>query len=590
MPLRLQSFLKAFLQLAACLLLFYAITGGALLHSREQHVFLSGHAAFYETLRISAVVLLFFLWTAASFFKLGPGSLEPLRSIKYFSANHPGKSVLFLTFLFFTGHFSSLCLMHQGMGTALWDTGYYDDVIWNSAKGLPLISSARGGISILGDHFKPLLLLLAPVYWFQSSMVPVFFIFSAASAACIPLTYLLGKEITGSKQASLAFVACVFFYQPLRNAVDFPLHTVTLADPLLLLAFYCFLKDKVLCGLFACLLVLGCKENMVMEVLGVGLYFIFSKKKSGWATAGLAVGVFVFAAAVINPAFKWAYEPIKKWDFYEHFIHWTPELWARLLQPNPLVFIFLIFAPFLFLPVFAKNIFWLLSPTLAMRLLNSLAGFRMITGHYTSGLTSLTAIGAILGYSRAQNFKYGRFLLPGLIFSSLIFMGQPSLFKIEGYLWEASSAKNQHFSKILETIPESYSVKAPETFFAHVTHRAHKFTYSSIIAGSPLESISENPDLFIVDELRSGPEQKKAEQIYSGKNYKLGFDAGELKIYTRKDFEIPRDVILQWQNILQSPAVAYRKTAVKIYKILFFAGLFLLVAFLIRREYYSAKV
>lgn len=592
MPLRLQSFFKIFLQLAACFLLFYAVTGGALLHSSSHHRFLSANLPFFELLRISAVLGLGLLWLAASFFKLGPASLEPLASILCFSKNFPGRFTAFLAFLFFAGHFSTLYFLHQGMGTALWDFGYYDDVVWNSAKGHALISSARGGICILGDHFKPVLFLLSPVYWFQSGAAPVFFLFSAGAAASIPLTYLLGKEITGSKQTALLFASCVFFYQPLRNAVDFPYHTVIFADPLLLLAFYCFIKNKTFLGLTACALALGCKENIVMEVLGMGAYFIASRKKSGWLTAGLALGVFFLTHAVIGPQVRWEHNPINKWDFYEHFRNWEPRLWMRLLEPNPLVFLFFMFAPFLFLSAFAKNVFWLLSPTFAMRFLNSMRGFREIKAHYPSGLTSLTFVSAMLGFKQALEFQRGRFkrfLVPGLFFASLLFMGTPSLFKIEGHLWEASSAKNQHFIKILETIPENYSVKTPEAFFAHVTHRHLKFGYGTVLPGTPLEAASQNPDLFIVDEMRSGKDEAKVEQVYREKNYQLAFDAGELKIYTRPGFQIPEAVTAGWQKILRSPPVPYKKIAAKIYTAFFFICLPLLTVLLIKREVLSSR-
>lgn len=588
MQLRLKSFIRIFLQLAACFLLFYAVTGGALLHSSSHHRFLTENLGFFELLRLSAVFGLGLLWTAAVFFKLGPDSLEPLRSVRYIAQNFPGRFTAFLTVLFFAGHFSALYFMHKGMGTALWDFGYYDDVVWNSAKGHPLITSARGGIYILGDHFKPVLFLLSPAYWFQSSSAPILFIFSAGAAASIPLVYLLGKEITGSKQTALLFASCVFFYQPLRNAVDFPYHTVIFADPLLLLAFYCFLKDKTVCGLAACALALGCKENIVMEVLGLGIYFILARKKSGWMTAALALCVFFFTHAILGPQVRWEHNPINKWDFYEHFRNWEPRLWMRLLEPNPLVFLFLMFAPFLFLTLFAKNVFWFLSPTFAMRFLNSMRGFREIKAHYPSGLTSLTFITAMLGFKRVsefQNGKFKQFLLPGLFFASLIFMGTPSLFKIEGHLWEASSGKNQSYTKILETIPENYSVKAPEAFFAHVTHRYLKFGYGTVLPGTPLEEKSQDIDLFIVDEKRSGKDEAKVEEIYRLKNYALAFDAGEMKIYSRPGFQVPETVTAEWRKTLNTPAVPYKKIAAKTYTALFVTALLLLTALLIKREF-----
>src|SRR3989338_10660871 len=54
---------------------------------------------------------------------------------------------------------------HDLYQTFGWDLGFFDQLMWQAARGNLNFVSTIGDINLLGDHFQPVLYLLAPLYW-----------------------------------------------------------------------------------------------------------------------------------------------------------------------------------------------------------------------------------------------------------------------------------------------------------------------------------------------------------------------------------------------------------------------------------------
>jgi len=78
---------------------------------------------------------------------------------------------------------------HWHFGSSAYDMGIFDQVVWHLSRFETPASTVRGFSNFLGDHFWPVLVLLAPLYWvapgpetliaaqavlFAASIVPVF--------------------------------------------------------------------------------------------------------------------------------------------------------------------------------------------------------------------------------------------------------------------------------------------------------------------------------------------------------------------------------------------------------------------------------
>lgn len=560
--------------LIACL--FFALTGGAFIISWEQ---LKYFRDLHYVLSIVFIILGGFVaWRRYLKDQVTFFQLEPVRLIKHFFELPAVISVGTLSVFYFVTQLTYQIAMHAGFETALWDLGFYDQVIWNTGHGNFLMTSVRGGLHVFCEHFKPILALLAPVYWVGNNTVLLLTIFTLIASSSIALSYLIAEKLTRSHHTALIFTFCVFFYPPLRNTINFLLHTQALADPFILLGFYFVLKNQLKSAVLFFGIALMCKENIALDVLGVGLFLISRKQKGGWFITSLALLFFVSYVFIIEPYFRYPYHFVKKWNSYAHLIHFSPDLWKELLSPNPLLFLILLFGPFVFLSFKCKGWWWLLGPSLAVRLLSSFAGLRLTTAHYTGGLNALVIISAIYGLA---SIKSASKILVFLIFSALLFAGKPQLFKIDKYLWEASKPDYQRIIRILESVPIQYSVLTNERPSAHLSHRSNLYVFLSMFPHAPLEEVAKRPDLIIEDteKIQMSEQKLLAEFIQSG--YRLVFEFSFLKIYANplKLNSIPNGLIDRWETLKQFPVIPYRKMIQLWYRsILMVAFLFLCVS------------
>jgi len=562
---------------------FYILTGAAFVAPWEYHLFFEARSTLHQLL-IRFIILMGMLVAWRSYLIRGDMffELEPVRSIKVFFKISPFFSVSILFLIYFTLQFANQVLMHAGLGTALWDLGLYDQVIWNTAHGNFLISSIRGGLHIFSERFKPMLVLLSPIYFQNNNTVLLFFITTLITSSSIVAVYLIAKSLTNSKETALVFSICAFFYLPLRNGINFLFHTQVLADPLLLFGFYCVIKKKGIFAYLLFLLALTCKESVAMDVLGIGLFLIARREKTGWGISILALFWIALFILFIEPNFCYAYQVQDKWSFYSHFSSLNLESWAKLLKPNPILFLFFVFGPVLFLPYACRKWTLLLGPSLALRLLSIYPGFRLITAHYTAGLNALIFIGAIYGFIEALDLRKKiwrniNFFRSALLGAAILFTGVPQLFSIERFLWEASYSENQKAVKILESIPSDHSVLSTETASAHLSHRAHLFVFFNMFAHAPYEKMAEKPDLIVVDKLKLQPREQKALGEFRTKGYELIFESTLIQIYERPSESqlISSDLIDEWNRINRANQISYRKIVRKWYKyLLIFAASF----------------
>ncbi len=583
------------------------LTSGAFVISRETYEYFSSHRRLHMALLHGGIaftaLLTWWRWSmdAASFARL-----EPFASLHRFAQLPAVVSVGILYAAYAAFQWISLIFLHSGFGTSLWDLGFNDQIIWGTAHGQFLTISVRGGFSEFGEHFRPIMALLAPVYWVSNSVNALFFVQCFLIAACIPLVYGIARENRLPHAVSLALAAAVFFYQPMRNGILFPFHPQTFADPFLLAGFYLMLKQKRWLSLLPFLLALLCKENIVLEVFGIGLFFFFRRERFGAVIALLAITILLLNTQVIEPMHRFDYK-WNKWGYFEHFTDpslasWI-ELGGKLLAPKLFFFLFLVLGPVLFLPLRAPGWVWLLGPTLGVRILNDFPGFRIITAHYTAGLNALIFIAAVYGLARLYDEEGGesdregiagflrRHAAGTLLVVGLLFSGVPDFFHFENLAWEASAPKNQQIGGVLNAVPEDYAVVSTQTFLAQMTHRMHLFGFDTVRENSPYEPIYRNADLLVVDHGRLQTNEKAVLDTYRERGYQTVFDHAPLEILARPYF--PADELealrQKWQTAVEKPDIPYRKKIRFIYKRLLIAGAIGIALWLAVRGYRSAQ-
>ncbi|SDG63221.1 Uncharacterized membrane protein [Sinosporangium album] len=203
--------------------------------------------------------------------------------------------------------------------------GTYDLVIFDQAVRsysrfeLP-VSIAKGvhndfgwSFAVLGDHWSPILALLAPFYWLHDGPETLIVLQAVLMAAAIPVLWVFARRRLGTPAAH--FVAAAYALSwPVAEAVVFDFHEVAFAPVLTALVIERHDAGKVRQAVAAGALLLCVKEDMGLLVAGYGL-FLLAIRRWLWGAVLLVggVGAVLVATKALIPAFGgrddyyWAY-------------------------------------------------------------------------------------------------------------------------------------------------------------------------------------------------------------------------------------------------------------------------------------------
>jgi uncharacterized membrane protein len=206
-------------------------------------------------------------------------------------------AVLYTVFAFLNhGHYDS--------GT---DLAIFDQAIWNYSRFEEPTStflSPFGYDNFLGDHFHPILILLAPLYWVWENVGVLLIAQGVLLGASIIPVFVYCRRRLGRAGAYLMTLAYASFWG-IASAVAFGFHEVAFV-PLIIGLILIAVEDRRWRTFAALILVLLLvKENMAVLVAFIGLYVGVTQKQ--WRTAAITVAVgvmwFVVATDLVQPLF-----------------------------------------------------------------------------------------------------------------------------------------------------------------------------------------------------------------------------------------------------------------------------------------------
>lgn len=132
---------------------------------------------------------------------------------------------------------------HLHLGTTTYDAVIFDQAVRGYATFGPPVSPALNehtgyapGVSVLGDHFSPIVALLAPLYWIHDGLVTLLVAQAALFAAAVPPLWVLTRRALGPVPAYLVAIAYAASWE-VQNAVAFDVHEVAFVPVLTALAF-----------------------------------------------------------------------------------------------------------------------------------------------------------------------------------------------------------------------------------------------------------------------------------------------------------------------------------------------------------------
>lgn len=297
-------------------------------------------------------------------------------------------------------------IRHVNLGSGL-DLSLFDQAVWHYSRFEAPFSSIHGE-NLLGDHFHPLVAVLAPLYWIWSDPRMLVIAQAVLVAASIIPVYLFALPRIGRSGAYLLAGAYAVFWGVQVGAL-YDFHEVAFAP--LLIALTILFADRRRWGWFwlSVVLLLGVKEDLSLYVVFLGIYLLTLREaRQGIALIIVGLAWYELATRVFIPHFSstggyvyWSYTALGK--------NLPDALWALVRAPWRLLTVGLsnsekrhtvlaLFAPFLLLSLRSRLII-LAVPLLAERFLSSNAAMWGTHFHYSLAIAPVLAMGAAAGLS-----------------------------------------------------------------------------------------------------------------------------------------------------------------------------------------------
>jgi uncharacterized membrane protein len=238
---------------------------------------------------------------------------------------------------------------HLRLWTHGYDLGIFEQAVRGYAgPGAPAATIKAPGFNLLGDHFHPILVVLAPLYrLFPSPITLLVAQATLIAASSIPITRH-AIRVVGPPAAVSAGLAYGMSWG-LQSAVDFDFHEIAFAVPLLAFGLTALVERRFVAATAWTLPLIAVKEDLPATVAVIGLLLALrGRRRLGAATIVVAICSGLVIVGVIlprlNPAHVYAYAGSAAPDGQDP-LH-------RLLLPA----------------VKAHTVLWLLAPTLLLAL------------------------------------------------------------------------------------------------------------------------------------------------------------------------------------------------------------------------------
>jgi uncharacterized membrane protein len=397
---------------------------------------------------------------------------------------------------------------HNNYLSSINDLGHFDQAIWGFLEGKPFLNTDvfSEATSRLGIHFDPILIVFVPFYWFAPSVNWLIIAQSLAlPLACLPI-YALALKVSRSELTALLWASIYLLSPFMWSAASWDFHPVSLATPLISLA-YLSVEEKNYLKLFlSCLFVLLCKEHFGLLVVGFGLlwYIKHRESKRSFFLLLLGGGGFLLVMKALIPAFSrtgqhlmlskasgqlsrygWLGDSLGDIaiNFISHPIDITRHVLFSMHGWKYLLFLLL---PLLFLPLLG---FEFLIPGLGDLLVNLLSSNpmpRSIFAYHSVTLVPVFIVSAIYGSQRlfllSENLTIKKQLVILLLLTAFLGWRFFPFFPVPGstVLWAPKRVVgfyDESYQRVMALIDPEMSISVQSNIGAHFTQRHEVYTY-----------------------------------------------------------------------------------------------------------------
>ncbi|MCX4515739.1 DUF2079 domain-containing protein [Streptomyces sp. NBC_01619] len=403
---------------------------------------------------------------------------------------------LFLTYLLLS------LRLHERLLTNSFDLAIFEQAVRSYAEGRLPVSEVKGpDFPLLGDHFSPIVALIAPLYWLWPSPKALLAVQAGLIAASVlPLT-LWARRVLGSGMAVVIGVSYGISWG-IASAISIDFHEVAFAAPLLAYALVALANGRMrqaACGALPLLLV---KEDLGFSVAVFGvLIALRGARRLGITTAVVGLCGSLLQLLVILPFFNpgGGYGRLQ-WlgdsggdngGVGDLFYRFTIGLITPEIKMTTLV---LVLAPSLFLAL-RSPLIWVAAPTLLWRFASSYDVPWGTTHHYSLVLMPIVFASFIDALVRRQSSKGSvRRYVASCAAIGLLLLPQFPLWRLfESSMWR-SEPRVGVAHRLMARVPDGATVQASNALVPHLADRT-----SVSIYGWPTSR--PNPQWIMVDTL-----------------------------------------------------------------------------------------
>jgi uncharacterized membrane protein len=290
-----------------------------------------------------------------------------------------------------------------------WDLGIFTEYVKQLAHlHAPIVDIRGPGFDLLGDHFHPIVALIAPFFLLFPSSVTLLVAQALLAAISVLPVYRAGNELLG-RGAGQAICAAYGFSWGLQQMVNYDFHEIAFAVPLLAFSLSALIRGRMRTAILWALPLVLVKEDQGFTLVAIGLIIVFAYRRRGpglfLAAWGLAWSL--LAILVIIPHFN-ASHTYPYWSQAGGISpvggHFTlGGLWANLTDgiSTKLPTLALILLPTAFIAVRSPLVLAAI-PSLALRFVDVNPDYWGTQWHYNATVMPIVFIAAIDAMARIR--------------------------------------------------------------------------------------------------------------------------------------------------------------------------------------------
>jgi uncharacterized membrane protein len=295
-----------------------------------------------------------------------------------------------------------------------WDLGIFTEYVKQYAHlQAPIVDIRGAGFDLLGDHFHPIVALIAPFFWlFPTSVTLLVAQALLAGVSVLPVSQL-GRELLGNA-AGRSIATAYGLSWGLQQMANYDFHEIAFAVPLLAFSLTAVVRGRTRAAVLWALPLVFVKEDQGFTVLAIGLILAFAYRRQG---AGLLLegwGLLwsLLAITVIIPLFN----PQHSYHYWAEAGAFSPvggnfsvgALWSTLSDgaAAKLPTLAMILLPTAFIALRSPVVLAAV-PSLALRAINTNPSYWGTAWHYNATVMPIVFIAAIDAMARIRARRLG---------------------------------------------------------------------------------------------------------------------------------------------------------------------------------------